>query len=378
MSGEATLPSSTDHPTDAGSAARAEAQTARKRVLVVRLDAIGDWILCRNALHALRQSARFADTHWTILGNPAWRSLAEEFDGDLADEWIWPERRGDLFRKGFENLLPRAVWHRRVTRAQARLRKQLAGRFDTVLSLQPNRDPLLDELVAGLAPEVIGVRADSLDSSMYTRILDPGPEPFVFLQNRAIVSALAGGPCNVPLSLELSTAPPRDEVLVFTGASHWTRRWPRRHVRALVHLLLDRTTSRVLLADGASSSSLRDFAASFRSDRVEVLPPQCLAVFARRITSVRAVVTNDTMALHLAAAANTPVVGIVNGVSGRDGFWPYPASLGKRIAIVGAELRHKPVAFLPRLIASQIVQYRNLSGVTDGMAFKAFASIAPA
>ena len=35
MNGEATLPSSTDHPADAGSAARADAQTARKRVLVV-------------------------------------------------------------------------------------------------------------------------------------------------------------------------------------------------------------------------------------------------------------------------------------------------------------------------------------------------------
>ena len=370
---DAPLPSSADHLAEAGSAARAEARPARKRVLVVRLDAIGDWILCRNALHALRRSARFADTHWTILGNPAWRGLAEAFDKDLADEWIWVERRDDLFRKGYENLLPRSIWHRRVAKAQARLREKLAaGRYDIVLSLQPSRDPLLDELVAGLAPEVVGVRADGLDSSMYTRLLNPGPEPFVFLRNRSIASALASEPCDVPLTLGLPASSSRDEVLVFTGASHWTRRWPRRRVRALVRLLLDRTSSRVILADGASRSDLHSFAASFRSDRVEALPPQSLADFAKRIASVRAVVTNDTMALHLAAAASTPVVGIVNGVSGRDDFWPYPESLDKRVAIVGAEPLHKPVAFLPRLIASQISQYRNLS---DNQTLEAYSNL---
>lgn len=342
----------------------------RKRILIVRLDAIGDWILCRNALHALRRSARFADTHWTILGNPSWRGLAEAFDKDLADEWFWVERRGDLFRKGYENLLPRSIWHRRVAKAQARLREKLtAGRYDIVLSLQPSRDPLLDEFVAGLAPEVVGVRADGLDSSMYTRLLDPGPEPFVFLRNRAIASALASEPCDVPLTLGLPVSSSRDEVLVFMGASHWTRRWPRRRVRALVRLLLERTSSRVILADGASRLDLRSFAASFQSDRVEALPPQSLADFAKRIASVRAVVTNDTMALHLAAAVSTPVVCIVNGVSGRDGFWPYPETLGKRVAIVGVEPRHKPIAFLPRLLASQIAQRRNLITVQSADVF---------
>lgn len=313
MIGESPLSSSTDHPAEAGSAARAGARAERKRVLVVRLDAIGDWILCRNALHALRRSERFADTHWTILGNPAWRGLAEAFDKDLADEWFWVERRGDLFRKGYENLLPRAVWHRRVAKAQARLREKLtAGRYDIVLSLQPSRDPLLDELVAGLAPEVVGVRANGLDSSMYTRLLDPGLEPFVFLQNRALVSALAGEPCDVPLSLNLPDPPSRDNrVLFFTGASHWTRRWPRCRWRKLARLL---------------SPGL---------EAVEAPQDRSLPEFAHLVASCMAVVTNDTMALHLAASLGVPVVGIVNGVSGRDSFWPYPDSLGKPVVVAG-------------------------------------------
>ena len=354
MTADAPLPSSTDHPAEAGSAARAGARAERKRVLVVRLDAIGDWILCRNALHALRRSERFADTHWTILGNPAWRGLAEAFDKDLADEWFWVERRGDLFRKGYENLLPRAVWHRRVAKAQARLREKLtAGRYDIVLSLQPSRDPLLDELVAGLAPEVVGVRADGLDSSMYTRLVNPGPEPFVFLRNRALVSDLTGEPCDIPLSFDIPDPPPRtNRVMFFTGASHWTKRWPRRRWNELASLL---------------PSELEAF---------EAPQNRSLSEFARLVSSCKAVVSNDTMTLHLAAALGVPAVGVVNGIEGRGAFWPYPDALGKRVAIVGAAPHHKPASILPRLIASQIVQFHNLTDVTGGAAFNALESIA--
>ena len=355
MTADVPLPSSTDHPAEAGSAARAGARSARKRVLVVRLDAIGDWILCRNALHALRRSARFVDTHWTILGNPAWRGLAEAFDKDLADEWFWVERRGDLFRKGYENLLPRAVWHRRVAKAQARLREKLtAGRYDIVLSLQPSRDPLLDELVAGLAPEVVGVRANGLDSSMYTRLLDPGPEPFVFLQNRTLVSALAGEPCDVPLSLDIPDPPAKkNRVLFFTGASHWTRRWPRRRWRELARRL----------PEGLEA--------------IEAPQNRSLPDFARLAASSAAVVSNDTMALHLAAALDVPAVGIVNGVSGRGGFWPYPASLGKRVAIVGADANPTPMRLLPRLFAAQIRQYSNLASVRPEAVIAALEDLLP-
>ena len=346
-----------------------------RRVLLVRLDAIGDWILFRNALRALRRSPHYAKSHFTILGNPAWRGLAEAFDADLADEWLWAERRGDLFRRGSENLLPRAIWHQRVKCAQQRLRTDLAARsFDEILSLQSCRDPLLDELLAGLAPSLVGVRCETLDSSMYTRLLDPGSEPFAFLQARALVSQLAGEPCNEHLSLKTGPGMRRRDILIFTGASHWTKRWPRRRVRALVRLLLDQTDRRILLANGTGDAPTRALANSLHTPRVEALPAMPLADFARCVASTCAVVTNDTMALHLAAATDTPVIAVVNGISGRSGFWPYPTTIGKRVAIVGMEPKHKPMHLLPRLIASQLAKYRNLAAI---QADDVFAKLLP-
>lgn len=342
----------------------ASARTAKRKVLLVRLDAIGDYVLFRNVLRFIRQSVRYRDAEITVLGNPLWRNLAETFDRDCADRWIWLENRSLYFRKSIENLLPRKIWHSRVAAAQACLRTSLKEYgFDEVISPQSSRDPLLDELLTDLAPSVVGVRCDALDSSMYTRLLDPSSEPFVFLQARALVSQLAGEPCNESLTLKTDIESHGRDILVFTGASHWTKRWPRRRVRALVQLLLDQTDRRVILSNGIGDAPLRSFARSFRSTRVEALPAMPLADFAQRVASACAVVTNDTMALHLAAATDTPVVCIVNGMEGQGGFWPYPASLGKRVAIVGMKSSHKPMRFLPRLVASQLAKYRNLAAV---------------
>ena len=338
--------------------------STQEKVLIVRLDGIGDYVLFRNVLRFIRDSARYRNANITLLGNPLWRHLAETFDSDCADRWIWLENRGKYFRKSIENLLPRKIWHSRIAAAQERLRTSLREYgFDEVISLQPFRDPLLDELLAGLAPSIIGVQCETLDSSMYTCLLDPGSAPFVFLQARALVSQLTGEPCIDPLSLKTGVETHGRDILIFTGASHWTRRWPRRCVRALVRLLLNQTDRRVLLADGTGDASLRSFARFFSSPRVQTLPAMPLADFARRVAAAGAVITNDTMMLHLAAATDTPVVAVVNGISGRDGFWPYPASIGKRVAIVGAEPHHKPVCYLPRLVASQLAQYRNLAAI---------------
>lgn len=318
-----------------------------KRVLIVRLDAIGDYILWRNCLRFIRHSAKYRNAHITILGNPAWRGLAEAFDADCADEWLWAENRAALFRKPVENLLPYKVWHHRVAREQGKLRERLREcNFDEVISPCAFHDTLLDELVQGIAP--------------VTRIMSRGEAGrdtmHVFLRNRAIVAELCGEPCDVPLSLELPDPPAKtNRILFFAGASHWTKRWPRRRWRALARLL---------------PPGYEPLFAPMRG----TLPD-----LARLVASCAAVVTNDTMALHLAAALGVPVVGIVNGVSGRGGFWPYPPELGKHVAVVGtqgaptgkpaSEASHGTSAL--SLASAQLKMWRNLAAITPEMTLAA-------
>ena len=317
-----------------------------KNVLIVRLDAIGDYILWRNVLAFIRQSAAYRTARITILGNPVWRGLAEMFDANLADEWIWVEGRAALFRKGYENLLPGCIWRRRVQTEQEKLRTLLKARhFDEVISPQAFPDEQLDSLVRDIAPVTIGVASDRPSPSVVlTRRLDPGKEPFVFLKNRSIATALTGQTCDVSLSIKLDTAvEKRNEVIFFVGASHWTRRWPMHRWNELARLVRERIGCSVAFA-GRPGEPYRPF-----------------HEFVANLAGARAVVSNDTMALHLAAALDIPTVAVVNGVSGRDGFWPYPASLGKKVAIV--EPSNRPSSFLPGIAGRQIGQYAALASI---------------
>ena len=293
----------------------------------MRLDAIGDYILFRNVLRFIRESKKYRDAEITVFGNPAWRGIAESFDADCADKWIWADNRNDLFRKGYENLFPYCLWHRRVRKAQAAWRDKFSGKFDEVLSLQAFRDQLLDEFVSGLAPVVVNGWE-----------LPQGDSPFVFHRNCSIASALTGEKCNVSLELKVP-AINRDghRVLFFTGASHWTRRWPAWRWRKL----------REMVPPGFET----------------VVAPTgtTLTEFARLVKSCAAVVSNDTMALHVAAALGVPAVGIVNGVSGRHDFWPYPASLGKKVEVcIPKRIPRLPIP----LLGSRLAQYIALSSVS--------------
>ena len=311
-----------------------------RRVLIVRLDAIGDYVLWRNCLRFLRKSAKYRDAHLTVLGNPAWRDLAETFDKDCADEWIWAENRNDLFRKGHENLLPYCIWHRRVERAQLKLKSELAARgFDEVISPSAFPDALLDEFVVGIAPMTTSVaNGDTGRNEKFSRLVAAGSESFVFCRNKAIAAELAGEPCDARLELTVDRALSKSKwILFFQGASHWTRRWPMARWRELGRML----PAGYDVALTPKGLSLSDFA--------------------KFVASCAAVVSNDTMALHLAAALGIPSVGIANGVSGRGSFWPYPKSLGKRVEVCfPVKVPRIPLA----LVGSRLSQYLALSSVS--------------
>ena len=69
------------------------------------------------------------------------------------------------------------------------------------------------------------------------------------------------------------------------------------------------------------------------------------------------------MRCHHLSATNTSMMAVGNGISGHAVFWPYLATIGKHVTIVGSESSHNPVRFLPRLVASQLAKYRSLAAI---------------
>lgn len=52
-----------------------------KSLLLIRLDAICDYVLFRNYIELLKTSEKYKDYSITLLGNIAWKNLCEELDG---------------------------------------------------------------------------------------------------------------------------------------------------------------------------------------------------------------------------------------------------------------------------------------------------------
>src|SRR5690349_12660253 len=68
-------------------------QQKGKKLLIIRLDDIGDYILFRNSLSAYKSSERWKGYQITLLGNEAWKQLFESFDTSTTDNSIWINKR---------------------------------------------------------------------------------------------------------------------------------------------------------------------------------------------------------------------------------------------------------------------------------------------
>ncbi|MVM40052.1 hypothetical protein GO730_24590 [Spirosoma sp. HMF3257] len=160
-------------------------------LLILRIDVLGDYLLFRPYLQAIRQSATYKDYAITLCANSAIRSVAEVFDHDLIDSFIWT----DIYK-----LSTRPLYRFRFVQT---LRRQ---GFSTVFCPTYSRVLVLDDFLAKAtgAPERVGCLTDFANikhweawfgNQLYTRML-PSKEGLVFEleRNRQLVEAFLGEP----------------------------------------------------------------------------------------------------------------------------------------------------------------------------------------
>lgn len=354
------------------------------KILLVRLDAIGDYVLFRNFLHLVKESPSYRSAHVTLLGNAAWRDLHNGLDRETVEETIWVGRDG-LFKKSLDNLLP-FFWRYRPSfrKNRSHLREVLSSlRFDEILSPVVNRDPCLDELLQGIAPVIAGVRTDSSHKtdSIYTRLVDVHDRnSFIFRQNTDVMSQLLNRNIDVKPSIDVAQATPsfsdehRPYVVLFIGASHWTKRWPLQFFSTVARHLSVNCHDHVIIAGGKEDRARA--AKIIQSVNSPLVRSEAgnwnLCELACRIGRSALTVSNDTCAVHLAAATDVPFVCITNSVTGRNMFWPYPPDLARASVTLFDESLVRP----PKgLIANQLTAYRALTRVSPDQVISAIYAL---
>lgn len=305
-----------------------------RKLIVVKLDQIGDYVLFRNFLEVLRNSEKYGDHELTLLGNKECRELAESLDSCIVDRFIWLDKPKFVAWKFFRK------------RFLGRLRRMC---FDVLISPLYSRENCWTEPVveAVAAKEKIGSVGDltnitaahrSMADEQYTRLLPARPGAvFEFLRNREFFEGLLGtGIALKKPSIEVASSfrPTEQEYAVlFPGAKEKNRRWPEENFACLADYLVKRHGLAVVVC-----GSRQDRPLAARIARLAATGPiknMCGRISLGELPAVfsnaRIVVANDTSAHHIAVAAGARIVCLSNGNTlGR--FAPYPPEVNDQAA----------------------------------------------
>ncbi len=315
-------------------------------LLIIRLDDIGDYLLFRNQLAMYKRSARWQSHKITLLGNTSWKELFAAFDVDTVDATLWVDKGAYLTSADYRS----QIW--------TQLRD---GGFETVIAPSRTRPLLLDDLCRLAAAPVYSIgcvntyvhaswneASDALYEALFAPIDDwvhefrfngqfaawacgeqfPGSRPRIGVPPRAppvTTSSDVPSPAADRKPAVVPVAATPADLICFIGANTRSRRWPASRWMEFIVLYGRVHGGSVVLAGNGSVE--RELAARIqqRTNAHNIVGQVSLLELILRIRAARAVVSNDTMAVHLSVACGRPTVIVANGVN-HQRFTDYDAA----------------------------------------------------
>lgn len=341
-----------------------------RRILVIRLDRLGDVILSTPMLEALRR--RFPHAFIAMMVRPACREIVE--GNPSLDEVL-------LYDKG---LPASGLW--RDVRATIQFARRLRrDDFDTALILHPSNRSHWIPWLAGI-PVRVGYRRKSgwllthrlphrkpegnRHEADYTlEMLRPFgitpdlPRPFVPLQAEAVKRIEA-------LLADAGLQPADRLVAIHPSASCISKRWMPERFAEVADRLIDRQLVRVCLVAGAEDAVYaRQAARAMRHQALDFSGRLSVGELAALLRRCRLLVSNDSGPVHMAAALGTPVVDLFGrnqrGLSPRR--W---GPLGE-----GHVVLHKEVGCVTCLAHRCDIQFLCLTSISAEEVYQAAVSV---
>ena len=345
-----------------------------KRLLILKPDSIGDYILFRNFLTLIRNSRKFRGHTITFCGNAAFRDFAVHFDNGLADEFIWIDKTRVYMDPGY----------------YSGLATDICGKFTEVIHAVRSRELMFDYLAKiASADNRFAPEGDSVNilrfykrftDRWYTRLIPAGDlYTFEFETNRQFFSALLEA--EIPFSkpffekehLSWAGLPdlPPEFAAIFPGAQLAFRRWSPANFAAVCSYISVKHGLPVVIIGGKDDQAAARDILSYMSGQITDLTGRTgLNELPSLIVRARLLVTNDTMSVHLAAAAGTPVV-VVSQMNHYGRFVPYPPEVfpGMECVIPDRFVKSDPRRLMKRFEHGSRVNISlvNVAQVTDAV-----------
>ncbi|TZF86014.1 glycosyltransferase family 9 protein (plasmid) [Pedobacter sp. BS3] len=302
-----------------------------KRLLLIKTDEIGDYILFRNYIAILKQSQKFKDYEIDLLGNTVWRDLVTVYDREYLSA-VFFIQADKIYDKPMKCLA--IGW-------------QLFKRNYTIV-LQPtySRTLMIDGMAALTAAKtIIGFQSDNerilpkykrkTDKFYSSKLQLPAHIHFEFERSKYFIERVTGQPADIDKPWLPVKAQRGNYIVLFPGAGYAGREWGTTNFIALAKRILQQTGLSLVIAGGKQDiHHAENMLSELSLERVSSKVAQTtLPELIELIAGAACIITNDTSAVHIAAACNTPVL-CIHGVAHYQRFIPYPEHLAANMKFV--------------------------------------------
>ena len=305
-------------------------KTSRK-LLIVRVDEIGDYMLWRPFLQELVSSDRFKDHEIHFCGNSSWKPLFDCFDADKVQQSVWLQKI--QFKK---DLVYRYRFLKNIYRQG----------YSVVVNPTFSRDKRNDDsiVMAAGAVQTIGMAANQeavreyemeYDKKLYTALFDHTERPvFEFQRNKLFTGFVTGKTSIVQNTLidktKLPLPPsglPEKYFVVFPGSRSQVRIWPAENfVRTSDYLFETHGWTAVVCGTKNDAAYTEAFCSQYKHPVIDLIGKTSLTQMLSLLKNAQCLLSVDTGSVHLAAAVGCTVFGVFNGSQYRR-FAPYPADM---------------------------------------------------
>ena len=304
-------------------------------VAFIKTDNIGDYILFRNFLPYTRKSPKYASHRLVLIGNSAWKELAESMDKEYIDVFFWINTA----------LYAQNKWYR--IKILWALRKM---NVEILINTVHSRNWIVNELVDFTnAANKISCEGD--DINLGTKIKEESDKRFNFIlpslptsvfefeRNQFFFEKLLEQSINLqrPFFKIPKIQKQNHCISLFIGAQSALRRWSLDYFAELIlaiHKDYPDYYFQILGSPNDYENGEKIISSLEKVDLALIINNLCgqtsLIDLINRIGESHLLISNETSGVHIAAAVETQTVCIANGERfGR--FSPYPVQISNCI-----------------------------------------------
>jgi len=304
-----------------------------RSILIIRLDAIGDYILFRNFIKILKENVKYRDYKVTLVGNIRCMELAQYLDSDYVDKFI---------------LIDPVKFHKNLIYRYIELRKITSLGSEIVINPVWSRTYDMDCVVKVInAKEKIGFKGDlsninplikRISDRYYTYLIDGENNIiFEFYRNKEFFEKLLGYEIKIKkphienkknTSQRVKELKDLNYCVLFIGASADFRKWGIENFAKVAEYLKQNYNYEIILCGGVEDvEKTIDFEKIYGRDYRNLVGKTSLIDMIEILSVAKLVITTETFTHHLAVALNVKKIIVISNGNHFGRFVPYPKEI---------------------------------------------------